>query len=265
MFRIRSGASAIVALAAISLIPLSRASTAQNDDARLAALLQKAGAYCQRLEDAALDFVCLEEVTETSHNLSANTDIYLYDYQFVRKGGAAKERRDLLALNGKKASYKDTPLHAAFFQYKNVLFGPVGLLGRIWQPLFIYRIAGEETLLGQKAVIVEVRPGPGLEEPHPYGRIWVGEGDGSVLKILWDQRSLGNFKAVEQWATEHDAEPMITSLSEYGVAKNGLRFPSRSYTDQGYLRKDRGKFSSAEITVIYKKYRFFTVETQTVY
>ncbi len=265
MVRIRSGAAAVVSLATISLSALLPALMAQNDDARLAALLKKAGAYCQRLEDAALDFVCLEEVTETSHNLSANTDTYLYDYQFIRKGGAAKERRDLLAFNGKKASYKDTPLHTGFFQYKNVLFGPVGLLGRIWQPQFIYRIAGEDTLLGQKTVIVEVRPGPGLEEPHPYGRVWVVEGDGSVLKILWDQHSLGNFKTVEEWAIEHFAAPMITSFSEYGVAKNGLRFPSRSYTDQGYLRKDRGKFSSAEITVIYKKYRFFTVETETVY
>jgi hypothetical protein len=232
---------------------------------RLAAALAKAAAYCQKLENAALDFVCFEEVTETSHNLSASTDVYLYDYQFIRKGGGARERRDLVSLNGKKANYRDTPLHTAFFQYKNVLFGPVGLLAPAVQALFIYAFVGEETLKGQKIMIVEVKPGPDPAVARPYGRVWVSESDGSVLKIVWDQRSLGNFKTVEEWAKEHGAEPRITSLSEYGVIKNGLRFPSRSYTDQAYLRKDRGKFSSAEITILYKGYRFFTVETETNY
>jgi len=69
----------------------------------------------------------------------------------------------------------------------------------------------------------------------------------------------------QEWADAHDAEPQIISFSEYGFEKNGLRFPSRSYTDQAYLRKDRGRFSSAEISVVYKDYKFFTVETETVY
>ncbi len=266
MPRIRAAYTIGLALAALLLLigpPASRAQ--ENQAARLSGLLEKAAAYCQRLENAALDFVCLEDVTETSRNLSPHTDVYLYDYQFVRKGGAARERRNLLALNGKKADDKDAPLHTAFFQYKNVLFGPIGLLGRIWRPFFVYRWAGEETILGEKAVIVEVKPGPDLAQPHPYGRVWIAEGDGSVLKIVWDQASLGNFKTVDEWAKENGAEPQINSFSEYGIAKNGLRFPSRSFTDQGYRRKDGGSFSSATITVMYREYRFFTVETETVY
>ena len=58
---------------------------------------------------------------------------------------------------------------------------------------------------------------------------------------------------------------VATSFTEFGFEKNGLRFPSRSYTEQAYMRKDRGKSPSAEISVTYKDYKFFTVETETIY
>jgi len=256
---------AIGLMAAMCLLPGLSKSQDRSDQARLAAVLKKAADYCRRLDNAALDFVCMEEVTETSHNLSPNTDVYLYDYQFIRKAGGAKERRNLLAVNGKKKDLRDTSLHTGFFQYRNVLFGPIGLLSEYWQSLLGFKLVGEDMLHDLKAVIVEATPGPELTEPHLYGRIWISEDDGSVLKIVWDQRSLGNFKMIEEWAKGHEAEPQIISFSEYGFEKNGLRFPSRSYTDQAYLRKDRGRFSSAEISVVYKDYKFFTVETETIY
>ena len=258
-------AEALLFIAAVCLVSTALSSQDPAGPSRLAAILRKSADYCRKLDQAALDFVCLEEVTETSHNLSANTDVFLYDYQFVRKTEGAKERRNLVAVNGKKANLRDTPLHTGFFQYSNVLFGPVGLLSAYWQSLLAYKIVGHDTFHDLKAVIVEATPGPDLSEPHPFGRIWIREDDGSVLKIVWDQRSLGNFKMIEEWAREHDAEPQITSFSEYGFEKNGLRFPSHSFTDQGYIRKDRGKFSSAEISVVYKSYKFFTVETETIY
>lgn len=256
---------ALIFLTALALVGAPSSAQAPADAGRLAAVLSKAAAYCQKLEAAALDFVCIEEVKETSYNLSPSTNVYIYDYQFVRKRGTAKEQRNLLSFNGKKADLKDTALHTAFFEYRNVLFGPIGLLGRDWQSLFVFRVAGQERLDGQAAMIIDVLPGPALTEPHPYGRVWVSERDGSILKIVWDQRSLGNFKIIDEWAKEHDAEPGITSLSEYGVEKNGLRFPSRSFTEQAYIRKDRGKVPSAMISIIYRDYRFFTVETQTTY
>jgi hypothetical protein len=246
---------------------LLTAATAQTTtvEARLAAILERAADYCRKLDNAALDFVCLEEVTETSYNLTPDTDVYLYDYQFIRKAGGARERRDLVAVNGKKADSRDAALRTGHFRYENVLFGPIGLLSRYWQTSLAYRIVGDDRLYDRKAVIIEATPNASLVEPHPYGRIWINEKDGSVLKIVWDQRSLGNFKQAEEWAKAHEAEPMFTAYSEYGFEKNGLRFPSRSYTEQAYMRKDRGKSPSAEISVTYKDYKFFTVETETIY
>ena len=260
-----SRATISLLIAVICALPVRSNSQEQDDRARLAAILRKAADYCRKLDRAALDFVCLEEVTETSYNLSPSTDVYLYDYQLIRKTGGAKEQRNLVAVNGKKANVRDTRPHTGHFQYENVLFGPVGLLSEYWQSFLSYKLVGEDAIQDLKAVIVEATPGPELKEAHPYGKIWIREDDGSVLKIVWDQKSLGNFKTIEEWAKEHGALPQITSFSEYGFEKNGIRFPSRSYTEQAYLRKDRGKSPAAEISVVYKDYKFFTVETETIY
>jgi hypothetical protein len=229
---------------------------------RLAAVLEKSKKYCQRLDQAALDFICLEEVTEMTRHYTPRTDIYLYDYQFVRKGEEIKEQRNLIAVNGEKTNIRDSSLNTLVFQYKNVLFGPVGLLGKAWQAYYEFALIEEDTINGERAVVIEAKPRPSLPQPHCYGRFWIKEDDGSVLKIVWDQRSLGNFQSVEEWAKAHESEPQVTSYSEYGLEKNGLRFPSRSYTEIAYINKDKRKFINAEISILYKDYKFFTVETE---
>lgn len=237
----------------------------QADPSRLAVILKKSQEYCQRLDRAALDFVCLEEVTEMTRHYTPQTDVYLYDYQFIRKGQETREKRNLIAFNGKKANIPDSPLSSFMFQYKNVLFGPVGLLSQAWQAYHDFQLVGEDTINKEKAVVVEATPKPFFTTPHCYGRIWIKEEDGSVLKVVWDQRSLGNFQSAEEWAKIHEAEPQITAYSEYGFEKNGLRFPSRSYTENAFIEKNKRKFVSGEISILYKEYKFFTVETEIKY
>jgi hypothetical protein len=233
--------------------------------ARLAAILERSAYYCRRLDRAALDFVCFEEVSEMANRHTRHFDVFLYDYQFVRKKDEIQEQRNLIAIDGKKTSRPSPPIQPAAFRYKNVLFGPIGLLSESWQVYHDYRIVGEEKIFDEKAVVIEATPGSKEHEPHPYGRIWIKESDGSVLKILWDQRSLGNFGEIAAWAGENGAEPRITAYSEYRFKKNGLRFPSRNFAQQAYIRKDRSKFVNAEISIVYKGYKFFTVETQVKY
>jgi hypothetical protein len=234
----------------------------QAEPSRLARVLKKTEDYCQRLDQAALDFICLEEVTEMTRHYTPRTDIYLYDYQFIRKGEEVKEQRNLIAVNGEKTDIRDSSLNTLVFQYKNVLFGPVGLLGKVWQVYYEFALIEEDTINGERAVVIEAKPRPSLPQPHCYGRFWIKEDDGSVLKIVWDQRSLGNFQGVEEWAKAHESEPQVTAYSEYGLEKNGLRFPSRSYTEIAYINKDKRKFVNAEISILYKDYKFFTVETE---
>jgi hypothetical protein len=266
-------------------------SQTQENQQRLTAILSKARSYCQRLERAALDFVCQEEVQErydVTREITQDllvpgqksgyvgtqpmpmaspakaSNKYLYDYQFVRKNQQTKEKRGLLEVNGKK-SRQGSYGAPTQFQYENILFGPVGLLSDSWQPYHDYEITGEETINGEKWVVIKATLKASLGRPHAYGRIWVKEADGSVLKIAWDQKSLGNFKVIEERAKNLKAEPQVTSLSEYGFEKNGLRFPSSDSTEEAYIKKDGEKFVRADTIIIYKNYKFFTVETEITY
>jgi len=272
--------------------PAQNISQEQADQPRLAAILRKSKEYCRKLERAALDFVCLEEVIERvdrtreafknymltdaagrfqgamaipwiSGKLESRE--YLYDYQFVRKNRKIEEKRNLKEINGKKKNVQDSSLHTTKFEYQNILFGPIGLLSESWQFYHAFKLIGEDTVNREKAVVVEAIPGPSLTSAHSYGRIWIKEDDGSVLKIVWDQKSIGNFKIIEDRAKELDAKPQLTSISEYGFEKNGLRFPSRDYTEEAYIKKDGKKYVGAETTIIYKAYKFFVVETEINY
>ena len=253
---------AFVLFAALGIVPLGSSAQQPADQARLAAILKRSAEYCRRLEQAALDFVCFEEVTEETVHFSRDIKIYLYDYQFIRKDEQAQEKRSLIAVNGQKTKFRESPLQTVQFLYENVLFGPVGLLSESWQLAHDYRLIGEDRIGKERVVVIWATPGQELDEPHPYGRIWIKEDEGSVLKIAWDQRSLRNFKAIEEYARSQNAEPSITAFSEYGYEKNGLRFPSRNYSEQGYILSNGRKVANARISVVYKKYKFFTVETK---
>ena len=252
----------LVLISALCVCPGPSRGQKPPERATLAAILARAEAYCRRLEGAALDFICQEEVKELSTRFTPSVDLYLYDYQFIRKGKETKEQRRLLSVNGERADESVAVLKTAMFQYESVLFGPVGLFSEFWQARHEYRLAGRE-MSGRAAVaVIDVLPGPLACEPHCYGRVRVREDDGSVLKIVWDPKSVGNFKAMEEWAKEQGAEAAITAYSEYGLEKNGLRFPSRNYAEAAYVLPDKRRVVSGMISVAYKKYKFFTVETE---
>jgi hypothetical protein len=259
---------------------------------RLALLLSKAKAYCLRLETAALDFTCIEKIAERTYAMRLeapdvvvpNTSVggtgvgysykpakmpyyentYVYDYQFVRRGAFKTEKRVLLEENGRKKKEREAELTTATIRVQNALFGPIGLVGESAQSGHDYRIVDEETVKGKTVVIVEAVPKPGLERQHCYGRIWIREADGSIARIAWDQASVGNFQVVQARAREYRAEPQLTSLTEYGMEKNGLRFPSKDTTEEAYIKSGQ-KYVQALTTILYMDYRFFTVETAVQY
>jgi hypothetical protein len=253
-------------------------SASQKEDAnlRLINLLGKTALYCHRLENAALDFVCLEEITEdidysreksgdfASKDTIVEKNTYLYDYQFIRKENIKKEVRKPLMImkDGRLATVKEPGLLTSAVRVEYVLFGPIGLLGENWRPRRNFRIAGEDAVIGERAVILESRIRPGMEGSHCDGNAWIRESDGSVLKIEWDQSTLGGFKQIEERARSFKAEPRMTSTTEYGFEKNGLRFPSLDITEEAYLKAGKEPFIRARTVIRYKNYRFFTVESK---
>ena len=234
--------------------------------AKLEEILSKAKEYCRRLENAALDFVCVEEATEIiNHSKDIDTDhprvnpeetmrsrsmipipwgaveknsyiydypfvrkgsqsrsaisvpwkpfeknSYIYDYQFVRKGSQKIEKRILIKKNGKKMHVENAPPMTSAIRVTSMLFGPVDLLGPFRQSRYEFRIIGEGKVDGQIAYILEASPKLIEDQHHCFGRIWVKEEDSSVLKIEWDQRSLGAYNLVEHIAKKYNAEHQVT-------------------------------------------------------
>ncbi len=268
--------------------PPSRQETDPGSDERLARVLERTQAYCAKLEKASLDFTCLEKIEEKTYpspeirpdtpvvtggsiaysypsRRSPYVNSYVYDYQFVRKGDKKAERRILVEENGHKKMEEDAELATLTVRVENALFGPIGLLGAQWQAYHDYRIVGEETQKGKKVLVIEAAPRPTLKRPHCYGRIWVQEDDASILKIVWEPTSVGNFGKIEATARGLGAEPRLNSVTEYGLLKNGIRFPSKDTTEEAYELKNGKTFVRSLTTIVYKDYKFFTVETEVIY
>jgi hypothetical protein len=255
-------------------------------------ILKAAAEYCRKLENAALDFVCLEEITEKinrSREIRADapgvrystragetsrkpapvltsfvTNTYVYDFQFIRKDGRLKETRTLIEENRKKKAEKDAKLKTINFVYQNALLGPIGVLGERWQPYYDYKIAGEESVDGRTVLIIDVvpkAPNPGIR--FLYGKIRIDKQTKDILEIAWSQERIGNFEVFEKRGYDFNAEPQITIISEFAVVKNGIRFPSKMKVEEAYMDKSGSKFVRSVTTVTYKDFRYFTVEIET--
>ena len=255
-------------------LPAQEAPGQKVDPFQLALVLKSARQYCQRLERAALDFVCQEEVSEfidltrniepnlvrqvpsvssiagewsTSHRAELrfesppsgkSENIYLFDYQFVRKAGEVKENRALLEKNRKKAGKKDQPPETQTFQYADILLAPVRLLDERFGSYYEYRLLREDELNGTKAWVLEVVPRLAVVNVYLGGKVWLKKDDSSVLRVDWDPTTFGRYENIEQRAKRFEAKPEVTSTTEFGFEKNGLRFPSLDQTEEAYLDKD---------------------------
>lgn len=183
----------------------------------------------------------------------------------IRKGKEEKEQRILVKKNGRKTFQRDVSLGTERFYHKHIIFGSIGLLGGYWQPQYDYHLVREETAFGEKALVIEAIPRSGENLERLYGKIWIKEDDGSILKIEWNQKSLKNIEGIKKIADWLNAEPLVTFISEYGFEKNGIRFPSRYYIKEEYIHPERGRFMKSITTVTYEDYKFFTVEIEVKY
>ena len=256
-------------------------------DARLAGLLEKAAEYCRKLEGATLEFSCLEKVEErtfrppgikpdAAYNMSGAaggrmsyayqsadtgyTTEMTYEYRFVRRDGAASEKRVLIDDNGIEKREEDARPDVLNLRPESGLFGPVGLLGEARQPHHDYKIVGQERRKGKTYVVVEAVPKPSLGGPPRSARVWFQEDDASVVRIAWYRKTPEGLGQVEALVAELDVEPDLVTTTEYDVVRNGLRFPGKDTTEEAYLPKKGKRFVKSRATTVYKDYAFSTVE-----
>lgn len=249
------------------------------DQIMLGDILEKCAAYCRKLEKASLYFVCKEEIRERIFyeqkayaryrviSTFINENIYIYDYQLIRKGSQTEEQRILIQENGMEKYEKEAKLKTKSFTHKHVIFGPLGVLSRKWQEYYNYQIVKEEALHKEKTIVIEAIPKEDRTVAYLYGKIWIKKSDYSILKIEWNQASISNYEKIEELAKSLKAKPAIKFVSEYGIEKNGIRFPTNYFVEEVYIYNPPrlGRFKKSEVMVSYKDYKFFTVETEVKY
>lgn len=243
----------------------------------LPTILEKTTEYCRRLEKISLYFVCREEIDERQFTPpyklfglgrpDRTVRVSLeYDYQLVRSAQSVEEKRTLLKENGRPRNEPDAPLKTKLYKHRNLIFGPIGLLGEYWQPRHTYRYLGEDTVDKDKAYLIEAGPSGPPEPDLLYGKVWIRKNDFAIVKIEWEQYSLDNSDAVRKMAKSigHDAEPRISIVGTYGIEKNGIRFLSRVTVHEDYDSR-AGIYRASQTEVLYRDYKFFIVETEVRY
>lgn len=234
--------------------------------------MRKTGEYCRLLEKAAIDFVCLEEISEKIDRsrdypwipIRFRRNTYVYDYQFIKKDYMIEEARILLEESGRKRYEKNADLKTAAFQYRNILFGPIDILSKARQEYFNYRIMTEDEAGKDGVVVLEAIPKT-KERYFAFGKVWIKKDDFSILKIEWRPESIRNFEEVAEVAERYESEPDITIITEFSYEKNAIRFPGEYRIIEAYIDKKGKRFLRSETIVIYKNYKFFTVETEVTY
>lgn len=232
---------------------------------RLENILKKSARYCKKLLSVSFDFICDEVMEERIGNSFKNRLDYFY--RLTKTGDKVKEHRSLMRQQGKRISRVEHSPDRQGYSIERIIFGPAAMLGRGWQNFFYYKILGEEVLYGEKTVILEALPKQHLPANPFFGKIWVKEDNGSVLKISWNPKSIEGVRQnfmnyISQRAKKYKGEPHILSVLELDVIKKGIRFPSKCYIEENYIGEDGKKVTRAKKTTSYKNYLFYSVRAQ---
>jgi hypothetical protein len=232
-------------------------------------ILTRTAAYSDRLESALLDFVCIEKVQETTFQPPGGrfwtprrlrTVQRKSDYQLIRNEAKSEELRRPIEPNGEMPEAADAYIKANRFLYEKAILGPVGFIGRRAQPFYEYELLGEDKILGRRAFHLRSRPIGNPPAPLNYGEIWVDAATFAVLRIEADPRIINGYGDIQARAAKRKLEPVIRLVLDYGLQRNGLRFPSRFEIDERYKGAFVPLFRHTLIEIEYSDYRFFTVE-----
>ena len=273
------------------LWPFLLADQTKSSQDSLTTILEKSAEYCRKLADSALYFVCQEKIHEEIYDFGGGggaiaistggegvttyvgrpsrrkttKNSFIYDYQLIKKEERVDETRALVEENGKKKDLKDEPLKTQRFISRKAVFGPVGFLGREWREVYDYKLVKQDKAEGRDAYVIEVKPKVPVEGKPNYGKLWVDKMDFSILKIEVEDQSLSGFDKLLEQAKSRGVKPAFNTVHEFGVVKNGLRFPSRTVFIEKYEGDSAVGFTQSKTEISYENYKFFTVETRVIY
>jgi TonB family protein len=275
--------------------------TFEPPSAELKKILELGAAYCRRLSNAAMDYVCVETIKTTDYAMylpkkaasedtktatkatdsgtlisiadrrsilsrdpyNTKTNRYVCDYQMIKKGDRIEERRILLKENGKPVQGKAKYLAEKRYAILQPLFAPIVVLMEDRQKLYHFRLIGEEKILGRAAAVVEAVALLGAPGGVPRAKIWVARDSFQILQCETFGMPVGGYEFVFQEASSIGISPIGITTTTFDVEKNGLLFPSRvSFLIEYPVNVwGIGKRTKVETDIRFDHYKFFTVET----
>ena len=259
----------------------SPADQTQAPKPSLAAILKATGDYCEIVKKMSLYFVCNERIQAKENFFTRGKaasrstpdalllskvirQSFLYDYQIIKKGEEFEEKRILLEENGKSRRRENADLGTLKVSGRNLVFGPVGFFSRYWQKYFNYEVLGEDVLNGRTVVIIGVVPNEKREENNNRGKTWIDASNYQILRIEFEPPSGQDADVTFEGNTPKAAEfhRHFVWTIDYGVEKNGVRFPSRQTISENLVSSTGFKITKREVLFEFTNYRFFTVDVE---
>ena len=242
---------------------------------RIEDVLKKAAAYCLKLESSALNFTCLEKVTESQTfirrspvvkfhstlNQELNTsqngmeNAYELGLAFMdREGRSFLTRKnewvyDYQLIRKQRVIDERRTLIKENGKNKKIENAPLATF-RVWFkdaimcPIGLLSEAAQKNhsyrILGEEKIY-------GIQSaiidvlpladgfPGLSGKAWVSLIDGAVLKVEWSPDSISRGPLVSSLALDLKATPRITFFSDFGIEKNGLRLLSSHGVTEAYF------------------------------
>ncbi len=258
---------------------LAGASSVAQDDAALPDLLRKLDRVTALYRDEALRFAC-DETISLYDVRGTRSLVRKYSYVFVHddEGRLRDHRLPRNAKKGEPAQPVDMTM-SGFPSRVLRAYSSILLFEAAAQEHYRYEIVGRETALGRPAIRVALEPRPTTDAIDGWhGTVWIDAESYQMLRFegLKDDdhaRRLRFERQMEQWDRRGriDAPPDPVEIqsvaTEFGVQRNGMRFPSRTIITATKLspstmaRKGLRETRVFTVKQKYKRYRFYSVRT----
>ena len=226
--------------------------------------------------DTALRFTCDETITEP---LIGAPRIRHFQYIFVHEPDGSLQ--DYRMSKGKGVRPEVDPGKLGFHHFLQRAYFWVLVFNSSRQEHFRYEALGEAEALGVKAQMIRFEPIPPYREAINdwFGTAWVDPETFQILKVQAmkadKHENWENLKRDLELSTVDDEEAVDryyeiqTASTEFGMVKNGMRFPSRVeivsslYSLSKAVPPARANLAREERTVqTYKRYKFYGVRTR---
>lgn len=194
---------------------------------------------------------------------------FIYDYQLIFDSGKTSEQRKILKGKRKDKKGATGSLKVESFISKKIVLVPISILGIVNHGRYKFRFVKRDVVDGVNTELIEVFPKQLDQADSIYGKVWIDVGDHSILKIEVNPLSIGGLTSLMQLASDLGSILDVKCTIDYGLKRNGIRFPTRVRIRELYHGGDFLKrvmripsWEKSRTTYTYRDYKFFEVETE---